>query len=766
MTTRLIGMMARLARLNPTTMKFGRRRRRIAGITLILVAIVFTGAGLNGLTSAYHDGLGQQSSGTHDANARAKRPPRRSKAKTGNPENLEPSSVGVPTGPVLATADFNLIGLAVTASPASQTVPVNTPTVVNTSVQAPAGTNPSTIISQLNPNYRVMGELTGPSFSSPQELMGSIGQPLQVPPLTVAGDHIVQNLRVVDTGTSGNPTVAPVTPDSVAITVIQQVLVSQVSVTQLTYNQIVQSGINVSPDSYQFFNFVLALGTTSNAQQLSIPVALPNAGNGAATPVVGTPSVQGLQPGVAVPNVTVAPVMLEIDSPSGPAQGLPDLGNGNPPITIPGAIIIPGQVGFLNSFFSAIVVVSNGSPQGSGLVVSNLTATAVLPTGSPAPLEIAPTQTGGQTTQLPITGAASSGSIGSTSFSAGQSGQAQFLLEGMQEGLWPINFNLQGTLNGLPAGPVSVSGQAQGTVLVRDNSFAVTFMHPGVVRQGETYEMAMTLNNTGTQDINGATVSLTPGQISGAELMPGDNGQRSFATDIPPQQSSTVTWQLLSDTTGQVTASYVKVGTDVSAGLILTVGVGDRNVPLSPDSLILPDQVSFLPPPVVDGAQGLLGQAWSVATAPAGSLPAGVTPTTTAVVSARAAELGVAGLRVEFGEPIQVSLDTLIRDWLGELESPFDPGFADVLRNTPAGYAFYDSVGAQLATAIGTEQDIPFHHEFATTECPRSPFISALVTQASGPAAFSAEFTDPSGNTVGEGTSPSDRTGDLEMGAS
>jgi hypothetical protein len=750
------------------------RVRTVTGLVaaLIIFGVLVSGLGIGAMSRVDQTSGSNQSRGTRRANAQAKRPGgRRAKAQSANPEN--PDSVGSPAGPVLATADFNLIGLAVTASPASQTVPINTATVVNTSVEAPAGTDPSTIISQLNPNYRVMGELSGPSFSSPQELTAAIGQPLQIPALTVGGDHIVQNLRVVDTGTTGNPVIAPVTPDSVGISVIQQLLVSQVQVSQLTYNQIAQSGINVTDDSYQFFNFVLGLGTTSNVQQLSIPVALPTGGSAPnSVPIVGRPSATGAQ-GIQVPapNISVMPVMLTIPSQDGAAQVAPTLGGGAP-IQIPGAIIIPGNVGFLNSFFQAIVVVSNNAPNGTPLVVSGLTASVTLPNDgtSTPPLAIAPTQIGGVVTTLPIVGLGADGVYGTsddtTSFSPGQSGQAQFLLEGLKEGLYSLNFNLAGTLNGLPGGPVTIQGQVPGTVLVRDNSFSVTFMHPGTVRAGQTYDLAMTLNNTGSQDILGAVANLTANQISGAELQPGDSGSRSFATTIPVQNSSTVVWHLTSETTGQVTASYVKVGADISAGLILTTGVGDRNVPLSPDSLVLPEQVSFLPPPVVTGAEELLGQAWSVATAPPGGLPAGVTPMSTQTVADRAAELGTAGLRVEFGELVQVSLDTLIRDWLGELQAVPDPGFADTIRNTTAGYDFYDSVGSQLALAVNSETDTAFHHEFASVESPRSPFISALVTQASGPALFSAQFTDPSGNTVGENTSPDDRSGDLPNAAS
>jgi hypothetical protein len=135
---------------------------------------------------------------------------------------------------VLATADFDLIGLAVTVSPASQTVPKNTPTAVLTSIQTPPGVDPAPIVAGLNPNFRIRGELTGPSLSSPLMIEASIGQPLQIPALQTAGDHLLQNLRVVDTGATGAPTIAQVTPDSAGIVVIEQLLISQVNVEEMT----------------------------------------------------------------------------------------------------------------------------------------------------------------------------------------------------------------------------------------------------------------------------------------------------------------------------------------------------------------------------------------------------------------------------------------------------------------------------------------------------------------------------------------------------
>ena len=679
--------------------------------------------------------------------------------------------------PVLATADFDLLGLAVTADPATLTVPKNTATSIRTSVRVPEGSDPLNIIAALNPNYRVRGELTGPSLTAPVTLEGPIGQPLDIPPLSNAGDHLIRNLRVVDLSTPEQAVVTSVTPDSVGIVVIERLLVSQVQVRELNYDQIVQAGINITGDSYSAFNFTLGVATTSNVETINIPVAFPPVGVADPRPIIGTPSVSS--PGIDVP--TVIPVMLQAVGPEvdGPPSSLPKL-PGEGTVQIPGVVVFPGRVGFLHQFFEAIVIVSNGAPNGAPLVLHSLHAKAHLPDqGTPAdasddPLRIAETQIGGRVFELDLHGLGADNKYGTgddvTSFGPGESGQASFLLEGLKEGLHKVDFDLEAMLEGLPGGPIKVRGEVAGAVLVRDASFAVTFTHPNVVRAGNEYDLGMTIYNSGQTDIQGAFAQLPGTSIRGAEFVGQDTGQRQFATTIKRGESATVKWRLRANVTGEVTASYVKVGEGISAGLALVTGVGDRNIPLSPDSLILPDPVKHLPPNVVEAARALLGQAWSIANAPAGSLPQGVTSLTKQTVVDRAVELGIAGMRVDFGEPVMVSLDTVLRDWLGELQDVPDPGFADTQRNTRSGYEWFDSVGAEvyqrLHTGASPVTPLALHQEFANTELPRSRFISALVTHASGQAIAGTRFVNAQGKQVGFGATSDERAGDLAQGSS
>ncbi|HEY0728713.1 MAG TPA: hypothetical protein VGD38_11625, partial [Pyrinomonadaceae bacterium] len=626
----------------------------------------------------------------------------------------------------------------------------------------------------MNPNYRVRGELTGPSLTAPLTLEAPIGQPLNIPPLSNAGDHLIRNLRVVDLSTPEQPVVTSVTPDSCGIVVIERLLVSQVQVQQLSYDQIVQAGINITGDSYRAFNFVLGIATSSTAQTINIPVAFPPVGVTDPRPVIGTPSVSG--PGIDVPSVY--PIMLQAEGPDGEPQGLPQL-PGEEPVKIPGVIVFPGRVGFLHQFFEAIVIVSNGAPNGAPLVLRGLHAKALLPNaGTPGdtaddPLRIAETQVGGRVSELDLHGLGADNKYGTaddtTSFGPGEAGQASFLLEGLQEGLHTVNFDLEAMLEGLPSGPVKVRGEVTGAVLVRDASFAVTFTHPNVVREGNDYDLGMTIYNSGQTDIQGAFAQLPPTSISGASLKNQDTGLRQFPNTIKRGESATVKWRLNANVTGEVTASYVKVGEGVSAGLALVTGVGDRNIPLSPDSLILPEPVKHLPPNTVDAARALLGQAWSIANAPAGSLPQGIASVSKQTVVNRAVELGIAGMRVDFGEPVMVSLDTVLRDWLGELQDFPDTGFADTQRNTRSGYEWFDSVGAEIYERLNGPSPVTplaFHQEFANTELPRSRFISALVTHANGQAIAGTRFVDAQGKNVGFGVTPDERAGDLAQGSS
>src|SRR5262249_22011818 len=151
--------------------------------------------------------------------------------------------------------------------------------------------------------------------------------------------------------------------------------------------------------------------------------------------------------------------------------------------------------------------------------------------------------------------------------------------------------------------------------------------------------------------------------------------------------AKTVTFELRSERTGRVVASYQRFDTqDGSTGsLDFTLGVGERGVPLSPDTLVLPSAVDALPSEVVDAGLRVLGQAWSVAGAPSGALPAGVVRPARPIVTERALAVAEAGLRIRLGEEPGDALVELLLD--ATVGGTTDAGFDQILRQTEAGSA-------------------------------------------------------------------------------
>ncbi|PYQ20145.1 MAG: hypothetical protein DMF81_19560, partial [Acidobacteria bacterium] len=156
-------------------------------------------------------------------------------------------------------------------------------------------------------------------------------------------------------------------------------------------------------------------------------------------------------------------------------------------------------------------------------------------------------------------------------------------------------------------------------MLVRNPFFDVTFTVPAVVRRGELFRLFATVTNIGHGVANDVHVSLDAARMSGVSLA-GEATQR--IDTLRAGDSRTLAFGFESQRTGQVVASYLHFDTQSAGGdLKFTLGVGERGISLSPDTLVLPVAVDALPEPVVEAAMRVLGQAWSVASAPSGSLP-------------------------------------------------------------------------------------------------------------------------------------------------
>jgi hypothetical protein len=254
----------------------------------------------------------------------------------------------------------------------------------------------------------VQAELRGPGLDNTSLTLATAPNAfLEIPPLRVAGDYVLSNVRLESNGEvllrrQQGPGVEPI-----VIKVIDEILVTEVTSRPLSLQEIEERGIVLTEENFTVFEFVVGFVVESDPVKINFPVMLPRQ-------LISpdelprlrlprfTPKIQAVQiPHLDIPNLMIGGFSLV---PPPDVVGEPE----TPPSAIPGVIIIPGDVGFLNQFFSVLLMVSNAAPAGSGLTVSNLQAEIALPPGGDNllgtgddPLRLAQTQQGAQSV-LPI----------------------------------------------------------------------------------------------------------------------------------------------------------------------------------------------------------------------------------------------------------------------------------------------------------------------------------------------------------------------------
>lgn len=649
----------------------------------------------------------------------------------------------------LTELQFDIVGVRLVVDPPALTVPKNIATQINTSLVLPdgAGAAATEAIARLSRGAVVEAQLRGPEIP-PTTVRVAPGQPIPLPAFALPGDYVLDGIRLVKDGV---PLLDAQTADgrpatTIPIAVIGEILVSSVTSRPLSLDEIRERGIVIDETSFRTVNFQLALDIDGHPFNIDLPAALPTADLLKTMPreraIVELAAVNrqiqatlaALPPQLDRPglNFSIAPLpfFVELHEDEEPPFEIP-------PIT--GLIVIPGNVAFLNQFFSVMLMVSNVAPEATPLVVRNVRATIALPTGldriagtyeAPGddPLRLARVEGAGAQPTIEVRQAGPDGEFGTADdfdyLAPQQVGRGEFLVEGLREGGHGFDIRIRGTLEGLPSGPVEVEGVAAGAVFVRNPSFAVSLAHPRTVRAGESYDLYATITNTSQSVANLTTVSLDPFAIFGAELL--SDPQVRFET-IRSGESMVARFRLRSQRTGEVIFSSFTG--DVAGDIRLTAGVDERGVPLAPNAIVLPRVVDHLPAALVLAAQRVLGQALSIATAPAAALPPGVAFVSKATVTARGRSLAEAGQRVQFGGAGELTpaVSDLLLDWLGERQP--DDGFDQIVRGTEAGRDFLAEVAAILGPSF-IPDPLGAQHAFAQATVARG----AQVTVSGGPA--------------------------------
>jgi len=665
------------------------------------------------------------------------------------------AETGNTTQPILTSFDFNIVGVGLKASPDYQAVPKGIATKVNANFDA-GNFNISDIIAQLPQDYTVRAELSGPAFQTPVSLVTKPGVSFDIPTLAITGRYTLANIRLVDG--SGKILFGAV-PQAVAIESIPDPLITSVTTRQLSVQELKDRGVTFDSSNFTAYEFTAGIATQSGQVPLTLPVVIPASQTVQETPTIDAPTTISLPqsqtitvppdvPETAIPqNLEVKPFMMEVED--GDKTGTIKL----PPI--PGVVVIPGNIGFLHQYFSALALVSNGAPLQSGLTIRDVKAIISFPAGEDLtpgtdaapgddPLRMAKGASGYFPRAASVMNAGPDGKAGTSddsgSMQPGESGQADFTVEGLKEGTHKVDFDITAILDGLPVGPVTLKGKASGAVLVRNPDFAVTLGHPATIRTGEEYDLFVTVTNTGKTIANLVTVGLDPRALSGVVFVAGESNSKSIDT-ILPGSAATVKFRLKSQRTGKVTATAFE-SPDVYGRFILRAGVGENNIPLSPDSLIL-SYTGSLPGDLTASAVGLLGQAWSVATAPTGALPSNVLPISKQTVTSRAYDLSEAGLRVLIGDNLVKAVEDLTFDFFGS--DVYNKGFDSLRRSSTMGL----ELNRALASVFKSETDalgvIAFQAGFADKVSYRPAHLSIITSNAP----LHLRLTNASGNRSG-----------------
>ena len=193
----------------------------------------------------------------------------------------------------------------------------------------------------------------------------------------------------------------------------------------------------------RFREFVVGFTIGSDEVRIELPVALP----------IRQDADSDLGRAITLPSPETALQLERISIPNLSITGFPVAAppeREDPDIRVPpiqGVIIIPGNIAFLDQFFSVIVQTTNLAPAGSGLVVENARATIALPTGDDEipgsgddPLGLAETDPPIEPT-MPLTDDG-----GEDRIQPDTSSSSQFLVQGLREGTHRVDFDIEGDL--------------------------------------------------------------------------------------------------------------------------------------------------------------------------------------------------------------------------------------------------------------------------------------------------------------------------------
>lgn len=578
--------------------------------------------------------------------------------------------------------------------PVAQVVPTGVPARLRTWIELadPAAGYAESVRQYLASRYEVRAELYAPAATPgyPRSLACRVGGEFLLDGLTAPGRYHLRNIRLADPDTGRDFLYAA--PDSAAVDVGGDLFIAWVTAEPMTMAEMLAAGVVFDESSYQNYQFVVGFELEGQVVEYAFPVIHASP----AVPV--TPAEFGGLLDVGQGDCAIGEVDLDISGVEVP--GLPPAD-----VRLPGLIIIPGSVGFLNQHFSVQLVLCNALPPASGYRLAGLMAEAALPDAGQYqpgdPLSLAAVADGSNTAVKAVTGDTGA------AIPPGATGAAGWIVVGHEIGYHEFDIRIAGRLQPLSGEPSwPIAGRARGGVAVRENPrFALTFIHPDRVERGAEYLVQAHVTNVSAIPANGFRLSLDPDSLTGVEWLGADYPADDTCPDAPaaycrpvlgPGETVVLSYRLRALRSGQVTATYGAgdpAGLEVGARLVF--GVGADGQPMNPDRLILSPVAARIGEPQYSRALAFLGLCHTLSRTQPGLLPSEFRTVKGISVTRLAQAVTEAGLASAAGMESAAVAALLTGDLAGIAWS--DAGFRHTLESSPR--------GAELKAALAASMD-------------------------------------------------------------
>ena len=318
--------------------------------------------------------------------------------------------------------------------------------------------------------------------------------------------NAVNNIVVTAEDAGGNSASANLAVTQVSL---DQIVVSKVTSERLSVaavEQLVADGVIDldDPENYNVSTFDIVLTIDKSPVTVSVPIAVPIETK-EETGFETYKRPKGGDSGGSSPNTPQIQIVVF-------QQTVPSEGGEANNITIPGVIIIEGNIRSLKEFFSVRLLLMNTS---GIFTLSDVTAEIDLPEGALSNI-------------LPVDGINSFGDILPGDGDVPGQKEMEFIIRGDEIGVHDVTLNFGGSVTGPGIlEPIAFNGSADTEVAVKGPpTFLVEVTHPDTVEYGAPYELIVDITNTGELTAMYASLELDVGADAAlAKCELGDAGE-------------------------------------------------------------------------------------------------------------------------------------------------------------------------------------------------------------------------------------------------